>query len=145
MADRGTVLASLVGKPYRERARGPDAFDCWGLVCFARPRLFGGPPLPDANIAPSDILRVGRAFAAPAHRHGWSALAPATPFCASDGAVVLMSRGDVPHHVGLWLGPERAMLHCCPAQRVVLDRLGHLTAAYWRITTILVPEDPATP
>lgn len=145
MADRGTILSALIGRPYEERARGPEAFDCWGLICFARPVLFGGPALPDADIAPSEVAKVGRAFMDPRYRAGWVTRPIANPFAAPDGAVVMMSRGDMPHHVGLWLAPERAMLHCCPAQRVVLDRLGHLTAAYWRITTILVPEDPATP
>lgn len=137
---RADFLTGIVGRPYAERARGPDAFDCWGLVAFARPRLFGGPALPDDDISPADMRRVARAFTDPDRRAGWQSLPVAVPFSAPDGAIVLMSRGDIPHHVGLWLAPERAVLHCCPAQRVVLDRLGHLTAAYWRIRTVLVPE-----
>lgn len=142
---RAAILAALIGKPYRERGRGPEAFDCWGLVAHARPRLFGGPVLPDADIAPAEVRRVARAFADPRRRAGWTALPVPRPFDAPDGAIVMMARGDIPHHVGLWLRPEGAMLHCCAAQRVVMDRLGHLAAAYWRITTVLVPGDHVVP
>lgn len=142
---RAAILAALIGKPYQERARGPDAFDCWGLVHHARPLLVGGPALPDEDIDPAATRRVARAFADPARRAGWMSLPIPAPFAAPDGAIVMMARGDLPIHVGLWLQPERGLLHCCAAQRVVLDRIGHLTAAYWRITTILVPEAPEGP
>lgn len=142
---RAAILGELIGKPYRERARGPEAFDCWGLVAYARPRIFGGPVLPDEDIAPANLSRVARAFADPRRRAGWVSLPVSRPFAAPDGAIVMMARGGVPHHVGLWLQPEGAMLHCCAAQRVVMDRPGHLASAFWRITTILVPEAPEGP
>lgn len=142
---RAAVLAGLIGKPYRDRGRGPDAFDCWGLVAHVRPKLFGGPALPDADIGAAEVRKVARAFTDPRNRTGWAALPVPRPFAAPDGAIVMMARGDIPHHVGLWLQPEGAMLHCCSAQRVVMDRPGHLAAAYWRITTILVPEPVAGP
>ncbi len=39
--------ADFLGKPWRERAFGPDAFDCWGLTFVAARALFGldFPPL----------------------------------------------------------------------------------------------------
>lgn len=34
-----TAFAAFMGKPYAPRARGPDAFDCWGLVLALRREL----------------------------------------------------------------------------------------------------------
>lgn len=52
------ALSELVGRPYAAGARGPGAFDCWGLVLEARRRLAlpvppdyaGGDPLDRAIV-----------------------------------------------------------------------------------------------
>jgi cell wall-associated NlpC family hydrolase len=45
---RATVeVNDLIGKPWRLGARGPDAFDCWGLTREILGRLRPGKPLPD--------------------------------------------------------------------------------------------------
>jgi cell wall-associated NlpC family hydrolase len=48
------IALDLVGRPYRRGARGPDAFDCWGLVLEMRRRL--GLPLPP-DFASHDLSR----------------------------------------------------------------------------------------
>lgn len=37
----------LIGKPWRLGARGPDAFDCWGLTREVLQRMRPDKPLPD--------------------------------------------------------------------------------------------------
>src|SRR6187399_3217256 len=37
----------LIGKPWRLGARGPDAYDCWGLVREVLQRMRPGEALPD--------------------------------------------------------------------------------------------------
>ena len=37
----------LIGKPYRLGGRGPDAYDCWGLVREVLRRMLPGQALPD--------------------------------------------------------------------------------------------------
>lgn len=138
-AAREAVLARLVGRRYAPRGRGPDVFDCWGLVVYASLALWRR-PMPDRDVDPGNTLQVARAFASRPARAGWRVWPAAQAyFDAPDGAVLMLARGDMPFHVGLWLAPERRVLHCCDAQNVVLDTLPHLAAAYWRIKEILVP------
>lgn len=40
--------AELIGRPYRNGARGPAAFDCWGLCMHIAEKT--GTPLPDLNV-----------------------------------------------------------------------------------------------
>lgn len=139
-ADRALLIRRLVGARYRERARGPEEFDCWGLFAYARPRLCGDHPLPLIDVDPARLPRVARAFADPALAVGWGIVPTGEPFAAPDGAAMILARGDVPHHIGLWLAPERLCLHCCAAQHTVAETISHLRASHWRITRVLTPE-----
>lgn len=53
------ALLVLSGKPFRQRGRGPDGFDCWGLVIWVR-RL-GGLTTPDYDIHYADVPGVAEA------------------------------------------------------------------------------------
>lgn len=102
-----------VGKPHEMGARGPDAYDCWGLVVDVLDREFGCavPPLEGADLwAEHERLALGRA--------------------ATDGAFVEVLEpqvGDVlvfaltEQHVGLVVGRDW-MLHTTTAQGVHLSR-----------------------
>jgi cell wall-associated NlpC family hydrolase len=48
------ALSELVGRPFSRGARGPAAFDCWGLVLEVRARL--GLPLPP-DFASGELAR----------------------------------------------------------------------------------------
>lgn len=41
------TVSDLIGKPWRLGARGPDAYDCWGLVREILQRMHPAEPLPD--------------------------------------------------------------------------------------------------
>jgi hypothetical protein len=47
--------SDLIGKPYKTGARGPDAFDCWGLVIEAARRA--GIELPDIDVPQDNDIR----------------------------------------------------------------------------------------
>ncbi len=105
MTRRDTIMACL-GRPYRAGAAGPDAFDCFGLVCHLSAALFGV----DVPRDGAGILRARRIFAE-----------VATPV---DGAIAIMRGGD--KHVGLWLAPECLVIHAIERSGVVLDDLPSL-------------------
>lgn len=106
---------AFVGKPYRRDARGPDAFDCWGLMMAAGRALFNQ-ALPD--LAPTI-----------AGRRRWREVDTLAPGVA----VVLMNLRGRPYHVGLYLGGGR-VLHTIAngGARVEPVRTFALCAASWK-------------
>jgi hypothetical protein len=56
--DRGRMIdpTPFIGKPYRVGARGPDAFDCWGLVMACCPWM--PDDWADEDMAVRKIIRV---------------------------------------------------------------------------------------
>ena len=53
-------LDDLIGKPYSQGARGPEAYDCWGLVMEASKRA--GTELPEIAV-PADNKKRGELIA----------------------------------------------------------------------------------
>ena len=49
-----TMVADLVGQPFKEGARGPNEFDCWGLVREVAKR--SGTELPDFDRGLSALI-----------------------------------------------------------------------------------------
>jgi hypothetical protein len=140
LAKRAAVIAGLQRATYRERGRGPDAFDCWGLFAAASLALFGR-VVPDDDVDPANPRAVARAFTRHPARAAFRSIGvPAPVFAAPDGAAVMLSRGDLPFHIGLWLQPERRVLHCCPSQHVVFEPVSHLQASLWRIRDVLIQQ-----
>ena len=136
--ERAAIIGGLQRASYRERGRGPDAFDCWGLFAAATLALFGR-AVPDDDIDPGNARAVARAFTRHPGRAAFRSIGVPSPvFAAPDGAAVLLSRGDLPFHIGLWLLPERRVLHCCPTQHVVFETVSHLQASLWRIRDVLI-------
>jgi cell wall-associated NlpC family hydrolase len=97
----------LIGAPYAYGARGPDAFDCWGLVLEMRRRL--GLPLPpdfaSRTLASEDVRRL---FVAGIGEAPAGALTGWAKCTATDGAVAyvharahagVVLRGRVVHAV----------------------------------------------
>jgi len=85
--------------PYREGARGPMAFDCWGLVIDARHRLFGLPLLPSLGAVGKNKLRENTA-AYHDLRLGMEACDP------EPGAIAAVLRGLLCLHVGVVVESE---------------------------------------
>lgn len=83
-----------LGATYEDGARGPDRFDCWGLVRDARARFCGCRLLPSwghvRNTQPAEFTR---AYAAES-----AAMEECEP---EQGAIAVCFRGRIAHHVAL--------------------------------------------
>lgn len=83
---------SVAGKPWVDRADGPDSFDCWGLVVDSYRRIDGA-ELPD--VSGYDSGESIEVIGGPVRDNlGWPAIAE-----PQDGAVfcVYLSNGDMVH------------------------------------------------
>ncbi len=105
--DRAAFLGALIGKRYQAGASGPDQYDCYGLAAHVLENLFGV-ALPSRETGPLSSYR------------SWPA--STTP---EDGALVVMNNGKG-RHIGVWLGPERGVLHALDGVGVIFDDLSSL-------------------
>lgn len=83
-----------LGAVYEDGARGPDRFDCWGLVRDARARFCGCRLLPSwghvRNTQPAEFTRA------------YAAESAAMEECEPEpGAIAVCFRGRIAHHVAL--------------------------------------------
>lgn len=111
-----TCFSDLIGVEFSYGGRGPDRYDCWGLVqeCYRR---WHGIELPDyrstphANLNAEIMTRESRAH--------WRKLPEATP-----GSVLLIRVGRFGAHVGFVTSPTRFLhaLEGLGVQEVRLSR-----------------------
>ena len=104
-------LDQFVGLPYREGARGPDAFDCYGLVAAVF-RAVRGVELPDwyqTAPGPQSASRAISAALAGEVAGGRSELVE-TP---ADYDIAIVGSTNRPHHVGVVV--EGGVLHASRA------------------------------
>ena len=115
-----------VGLPWMSGARGPDAFDCWGLLAWVE-REHYGIALPERSIDPEAMLSVYRAQI---DSRRWRVVSR-----PSDGCGVLLRGGDRPH-VGVYLSNDGGgVLHASEGVGVVYTRKQYLEGAgYARAT-----------
>jgi cell wall-associated NlpC family hydrolase len=111
------VLRDLPGQPFRRGARGPDAFDCWGLVLEVRRRLdLALPP----DFASGELTRENLRDLFHAERPaGWRRIEPAL------GAIVLANDAT---HAGVLV--SNRVLHTQARAGVVAWTLGHWAANF---------------
>lgn len=113
-----------IGKPWLFGATGPDGYDCYGLVRAAyRDFLSTDLPVIAVNHAPLSIRH--------AIRNGQGGWRP-TQNDVRDFDVVMMSHGKHPHHVGLWVGPDR-VLHAVEGAGVLCQPLSSLRMNGWHV------------
>lgn len=125
-------LISLIGAPFGDRGRGPDTFDCYGLVRHAL-GLLGRPVPPDhlgAYTGAHDRRSVPQAFVS-GLAQGWQRLDGPEP-----GAMVLLLIGGRPLHCGLVIDSDR-FLHVEEGKNAVIERLdspkwANRIEGYWR-------------
>lgn len=127
-AEQVAWIESLIGRPWRLGAEGPDLYDCWSLTRLVQRRLFG-------RAVPRVVLPEGtsrRAIADLLASHPGRALwrRVARPV---NGGPVEMCSVQMPLHVGTWLDLDGGLvLHCCEGPGVSLDSLIKLRALNWR-------------
>ena len=130
----------LVGKPYREGACGPDAFDCYGLVKFWFASR--GVALPehrhaDVFAAPNVPRAIARRVTAEIRHTDWREI-PAPV----DGCVMFMGPGGMPMHAGIVLadGPGLFVLNAYGRnERVMFQPLSDLAALGLRPHSCWIP------
>ena len=120
------TISELIGKPYKNNGRGPNSFDCYGLIKFIY-KKFLSIELPEYNgyeenwYNHSDILREQlNKFA-----DLWE---PVNILKKWD--ILTFSHGvdsGITNHCGLYLGEDK-MIHCYESSPVVIDRV---TRPYW--------------
>jgi len=62
--------AEFIGRPWHAGARGPDAFDCWGLFLAIQREHFGR-DLPEISVDANDLRIVMTTFRDHPERQRW--------------------------------------------------------------------------
>lgn len=113
------MYSDLIGKPFKDFGRGPDAYDCWGLAREVFHRY--GVDLPDFAISCKDSPKVSRTMYQQERK--WRRLqSPVVPclcvFRCSEIDRKLVS------HLGVYVGNGR-FLHASDKTGVAIERLDH--------------------
>lgn len=106
----------LLGLPFADGGRGPETYDCWGLVREVYRRH--GVILPDYPISAMDAVRIGRQMAE--DKPQWEEVSP--PYPNPCLVVIRLSCGSWANHVGVHIGDGR-FIHAYRTTGVVIDRL----------------------
>ena len=128
MNEWAAIINDLRGKPFRWQGRGPDAYDCWGLVIEVLARR--GLPSPGDFVTDTQacaIRTIATHLATPS----------AVKLSASEpGAIVLMSSKLAIHHAGI--ATPYGVLHtvrqfgACLSQVVTLRMQGYQRIEYYK-------------
>lgn len=114
MSDAVPSYVDLIGKPFVYGGRGPDTYDCFGLV--REMCLRTGVNIPDEH-SPEQLAVIEQRI--DAHLPYW------TPCDPRPGAVALMRVNGRVAHMGFMVSPT-AMLHAWrPTGGVTIERLAH--------------------
>lgn len=88
------MIENYMRAPYREGARGPFAFDCWGLCIAVRHQMFGFPLLPSLGSVGKGRIRE--------NTHAYHDLKLGMEPCDPEpGAIAAVFRGELCLHVGV--------------------------------------------
>ncbi len=123
---RADEINRYIGLPWVNGARGPDAFDCWGLLAWVQ-RAHFGIDLPERSIEPA-VMRAIYRDEVEAGR--WRILARPVHGCGA-----LLRDGDQPH-VGIWLQCDGGgVLHALAGAGVIFTQRRDLKDAGYERTT----------
>jgi hypothetical protein len=124
--------AQYIGLPWVAGARGPDAYDCWGLF-LAVQRCHFARDLPEIPVNADDLRAVLGAFRDHPERQRWQNVAY-TKDHAQEGDAVLLRQSRHPVHVGVWLDVDGGgVLHAVKDAGVVYQKLPELLLHGWRV------------
>lgn len=107
---------SYIGKPWTKGGRGPDSFDCWGLVYHIYRQQLGIQLPSYPNINATNLRAVRDAITNGAVEQVWVPLEKPEHLC-----VVAMSKNVTSlHHVGIYLDVDGGIiLHSTPNASVI--------------------------
>jgi cell wall-associated NlpC family hydrolase len=117
-----------IGRRWVSGARGPDTFDCWGLLWYVKRKHYGQdvPEYPGIDAASLGI--VTGLIDSGAKQGDWEQL-----LFPIDGCAVGMSRGRRLHHVGIYVDVDGGLvLHAHDRARVLAQSIPSLRNAGYR-------------
>ena len=121
-------IDQFIGLPYREGARGPEAFDCYGLVSAVL-RAAKGIELPDWHQDGSGPASASRAISAALA--GEVAGGRSLPIdCPDDWDIAIIGSTMRPHHIGVVVAG--GVLHAAKAFGSTWPPLARFAALYPR-------------
>ncbi len=112
------LILDLIGKPFCDGGRGPDAYDCWGLVQEVYRRH--GLALPEYQISCREASRIREQ--AEASRPQWERLE--RPESLAIVAMRMQPGRDWITHVGVFLADD-CLLHTIAATGAAIVRASH--------------------
>ena len=122
MQHENQKFLALVGSPFADGGRGPDSFDCWGLVREVYRRY--GIILPDYDIGCYDILNVTAEMER--NRPYWHEHKP--PNIPVPSVVAFRVSAPMVNHVGIYIGDGK-FLHTREKAGAVIESLN---SPVWR-------------
>ncbi|MBF0260460.1 MAG: C40 family peptidase [Magnetococcales bacterium] len=125
-------VLDFLGRPWVPGADGPCAYDCWGLVRAVYRYRYSI----DLPVIPADaesILSIKSAIADGVRIVKWESIPS-----PCEGAVLLMSHGKIPHHVGVvvMVCGQPHVLHAVEGSGVVIQDLVSLKLHGWNVREI---------
>lgn len=137
MVDRIAFLNSLIGKPYRLGAQGPDAYDCYSATRAVQSGVFGRDMPPFEIPGTAGRWAIAAAITIHPERNRW--IEAEKPV---DGAAVTMARNEVGYHIGTYLETDGGIIvHALERVGVVAGRLIELEAEGWRKFRFHIPNE----
>jgi cell wall-associated NlpC family hydrolase len=109
-------ISDLIGKPFKDGGRGPDSYDCYGLVKEVYHRL--GIELPDLYIHCFDIEKINGEYQLQSH-HLMPIEKPEL-YCI----IVMINNATVINHFGVYLG-NHEFIHAIPDANVCKGSIDH--------------------
>jgi cell wall-associated NlpC family hydrolase len=117
-----TWVRDLLGKPWVANARGPDTFDCWGLVWWVYQRQLKIELPKFLGINAEEVTRVARQMHRGVQTAPWLAVSQPKHM-----DLVGMSGNLIIHHVGLYLEVDRGLvLHVASGRSVAAQTISHI-------------------
>lgn len=121
-------ITKYLNKPWVSGGRGPEAFDCWGLVAWIQKEHYGRELEPYNGVDAHDWRRVAVLIDGASHQSEWQKIDKPV-----DGCIVAMAQGRIFHHVGVFLEMDGGyVLHAAKGQPVVAQRVHILRQLGWR-------------
>lgn len=137
MSERTDFLTSLLGQRW-----APER-TCWHVAALVQLRLFGR-LLPHVEVPPDPSWDwMASTIASHPERDNWSAVPPrhAGLVTAADGALACLGSLKRAAHIGVWLAPERRVIHCDQTLGVVAEDIATLRARGWGRMQFFEPRD----
>lgn len=122
--------AKYVGTPYAEGARGPEFFDCWGIIQLIYRQEKGIVLAEHPGLSAPQVESIHKAIVEEvSHAEIWRETASPT-----EGCVAAMGSSVAYHHVGVWLSCDGGkVLHSRQGQNAVVESLRSLRLRGMRV------------